>query len=121
ELPVLASGELPSRTAAVGAMPVSAAGAWTDDARDVAWRNSSPHELRDAIDHFHVPSGSARGDPTWAEWHYFNVLSPDGRRWAFISFIVAGQIPRGRWGGQVLVTTHEQGGASRRFTATVPA
>jgi hypothetical protein len=121
ELPVLASGELPSRTAAVGAMPVIAAGAWTDDARDVAWRNPSPHQLRDAIDHFHVPPDSARSDPTWAEWHYFNVLSPAGRRWAFISFIVAGQVPRGRWGGQVLITTHEQGGASRRFTATVPA
>jgi len=121
EAPVLASGELPSRTAAVGAMPAIAAGAWTDDSRDAAWRNPSPHGLRDAIDHFHLPPDSARSDPTWAEWHYFNVLSPDGRRWAFISFIVAGQVPRGRWGGQVLVTTHEQGGASRRFTATVPA
>ncbi len=121
ELPVLASGELPSRTAAVGAMPAIAAGSWSDDARDVAWRDPSPRELRDAIDHFHLPPDSARRDPTWAEWHYFNVLSPDRQRWAFISFIVAGQVPSGRWGGQVLVTTHEQGGASRRFTATVPA
>lgn len=121
ELPVLASGELPSRTRRVGALPPIAAGSWTDDARDIAWRDPSPHQLRDAIDHFHLPPDSARNDPTWAEWHYFNVLSADHKRWAFISFIVAGQVPNGRWGGQVLVTTHEQGGASRRFTASVPA
>jgi hypothetical protein len=59
---------------------------------------------------------------SWAEWHYVNVLSADGRRWAFVSLIVAGDVRGDRWGAQVLVTTHEQGspGASRRYSALVP-
>ena len=120
ELPVMATGEIPSRTQGVGAMPPIAAGEWRDDSLDRVWRDPSPAELRDAIDHFHLPPASVRGDPTWAEWHYFNVLSPDRMRWAFISFIVGGAIPDGEWGGQVLVTMHEQGGASRRYVTTVP-
>lgn len=121
EIPVLASGEIPSRSAAVGAGPSIASGSWSDDGEDVAWRDASPNELRQAIDHFHLPPPAARHDPTWAEWHYFNVLSKDGARWAFISFIVAGEVPDGRWGGQVLVTLHEQGRPSRRFVASVPS
>ncbi len=118
EVPVLASGEIPSRTIAVGAMPSLAAGAWNDDGADRRWRDPLPDELRHDIDHFHLPPASAHGDPTWAEWHYFNVLSADRKRWAFISFIVGGAVPNGQWGGQVLVTLHEQGGASRRYVAT---
>ena len=121
ELPVLAAGEIPSRTAALGAMLPVASGSWSDDTLDRAWRDPSSAELRHAIDHFHLPPKSARGDPTWAEWHYFNVLSPDHSRWAFVSFIVGGALPSGEWGGQVLVTLHSQGGASRRFVATLPS
>src|SRR5262249_42539274 len=121
ELPVLASGEIPSRTTAVGAMPELVAGAWADDGADRRWSDPLPDELRHDIDHFHLPPPAARTDPTWAEWHYFNVLSSDRRRWAFISFIVGGAVPNGKWGGQVLVTLHEQGGSSRRFVAAVPA
>lgn len=121
EVPVLAAGEIPSTSAAVGALPPVAAGGWTDDGLDLAWRDPQPDQLRHAIDHFHLPPAGARGDSTWAEWHYFNVLSQDASSWAFISFIVAGRIPDGRWGGQVLVTLHEQGKLSRRFVAAVPA
>lgn len=121
ELPVMASGDIPSRIQTLGALPPLKAGTWHDDSADARWRDPTPAELRDAIDHFHLPPAEARHDPTWAEWHYFNVLSPDRKRWAFISFIVAGEVPDGRWGGQVLVTLHEQGGRSRRFVATVPA
>lgn len=121
EVPVLANGEIPSLTQGVGAMPSISAGEWHDDSLDRVWRDPTDAELRDAIDHFHLPPAQARGDPTWAEWHYFNVLSPDRRTWAFISFIIGGAVPDGRWGGQVLVTMHEQGGASQRYVATVPA
>src|SRR4051812_3926914 len=120
ELPLTASGEIPSRTAAVGAMPPLSAGDWRDDGADLSWRDPQPNELRNAIDHFHLPPAEAKGDPSWAEWHYFNVLSSDRSRWAFISLIVAGQIPNGMWGGQVLVTLHQQNGPSRKFVATVP-
>jgi hypothetical protein len=121
EIPVLASGEIPSRSLAVGAGTSIADGTWMDDASDIAWRDPQPDRLRQVIDHFHLAPLASRPDPTWAEWHYFNVLSPDAKRWAFISFIVAGEVPAGPWGGQVLVTLHEQGGAARRFVATVPS
>jgi hypothetical protein len=117
ELPVRASGEIPSATAAVGAAPALAAGAWVDDASDRGWTNPTPEALKHAIDHFHLPPAGLASPESWAEWHYFNVLSADRRRWAFISFIIAGEVPDGRWGGQVLVTTHEEGRPARRFTA----
>ena len=121
EVPVMASGEIPSRSALVGAMPGLASGAWQDDSLDREWRDPSPRELRDEIDHFHLPPADARADPTWAEWQYFNVLSPDRSKWAFISFIIGGRVPNGQWGGQTLVTLHSQGGGSRRFVADVPS
>lgn len=121
EVPILTNGEIPSRTLAVGAQSPLAAGEWPDDSLDRVWRDPQTNELRHAIDHFHLPPAEARHDPTWAEWHYFNVLSADRSKWAFISFIVGGEVPGGQWGGQVLITTHEQGGASRRFVAGVAA
>jgi hypothetical protein len=120
ELPVLASGEIPSRTTAVGAMPPIVGGPWVDDGGDRRWAEPLPDELRHDIDHFHLPPPEARHDATWAEWHYFNVLSADRKRWAFISFMVEGEVPDGNWGGEVLVTLHEEGGSSRRFVASAP-
>ena len=120
EVPVRASGEIPSATAAVGAAPALAAGRWVDDAADRAWTNPSPAALKHAIDHFHLPPAGLANPESWGEWHYFNVLSADRKRWAFISFILAGEVPDGRWGGQVLVTTHEEGRGARRFTAVAP-
>lgn len=123
EVPVRASGDLPSLTKAVGAEPNVTSGAWADDSLDRRWRSPRLAELRHEIDHFHLPPVQAGTDPSWAEWHYFNVISPDRQQWAFVSFIVAGEVGSGsgRWGGQVLVTLHEQGRPERRFTATVPA
>ena len=121
EHPVRAGGEIPSLQRAVGAAMPLAAGVWEDDDGDRRWRDPTPVELRHEIDRFHLPPPAVRGDSTWAEWHYFNVVSADARRWAFVSFIVGGALPEGRWGAQVLVTLHEQGNPrSRRFTAIVP-
>lgn len=119
EFPVRAGGDVPSLTRIVGAPPNVIAGAWTDDTLDRQWRAPTLAELRHEIDHFHYPPASAAGDPSWAEWHYFNVISPDRRTWAFVSFIVAGDVGTkdGQWGGQVLVTLHEQGKPARRFTS----
>jgi hypothetical protein len=117
--PVRASGDIPSLTTAVGAPPDLTAGTWTDDAGDRRWRAPTSAELRAEIDHFHAVPAEARGDPSWAEWHYFNVISPDRRQWAFVSFILGGPVGDStqRWGGQVLVTVHEQGKPARRFTS----
>ena len=123
ERAVRVAGEIPSLTVAVGAGPDVVDGAWRDDSLDRRWRSPTDAELRHELDHFHDPPREVAGDPSWGEWHYFNVLSPDRSRWAFVSFIVAGEVggAPNRWGGQVLVTLHEQGKASRRFVSSVPS
>jgi hypothetical protein len=123
ERAIRASGDIPSLTAGVGAAPEVTAGVWSDDSLDRRWRAPTDAELRHDIDHFHSPPREAAGDPSWAEWHYFNVISADRRRWAFVSFILGGEVGGApdRWGGQVLVTLHEQGRPARRFTSTVPS
>ncbi len=120
EHPVRASGEIPSATHALGALPTIAAGEWDDDEGDRRWMTPTPAELRHDIDHFHVPGAGMANRDSWGEWHYFNVLSPDANRWAFVSFIVGGDVTGDRWGGQVLVTLHERGRAPRRFSRTAP-
>ncbi|MDB4880426.1 MAG: MacB-like periplasmic core domain protein [Gemmatimonadetes bacterium] len=123
EHPVRASADVPSLTRAVGAAPEIAAGRWDDDEADRRWHSPSAAELRADIDAFHNPPPEVRGDPSWGEWHYFNVITPDRRHWAFVSFILAGAVGDStrRWGAQVLVTLHEQGRPARRFTSTVPS
>ena len=120
DLPVRAVGEIPSATRAVGAAPELAAGHWDDDASDRRWLAPTAEELRHDIDHFHVPPADLERADSWGEWHYFNVLSDHGNRWVFLSLIVGGDVRGEEWGGQVLVTSHEQGGRSRRFVAMFP-
>jgi hypothetical protein len=120
EIPVRATGEIPSRGALVGAAPALVSGRWEDDEGDRRWRDPTPAELRHEIDHFHIPSGATARDESWGEWHYFNVVSADRRRWAFITLMVGGAMATDRWGGQVLVTLHEQGKPARRFVRLVP-
>ncbi|HXN76877.1 MAG TPA: hypothetical protein VN876_09585 [Gemmatimonadaceae bacterium] len=119
EFPVHASGDIPSATRAVGAAPEIMTGKWENDDGDRRWVAPTLVELRNEIDRFHVPSDSVANKDTWAEWHYFNVLSSDRKRWAFISFIVGGDVTGTQWGGQIGITLREQGGATRRFAATV--
>ena len=121
ERPVRATGELPSQSAAVGGVPSLAAGTWQDDDFDRRWRAPTAAELRADIDHFHLTPRDVDNRDSWGEWHYFNILSADKQRWAFISFIVGGAVPDGRWGGQVLVTLHEQGKPPRRFATPFPS
>jgi hypothetical protein len=120
EIPVRASGEIPSRSRLVGAAPELLVGAWEDDAGDRRWMAPTPAELYADIDRFHLPPEELAVAESWAEWHYFNVLSEDGTRWAFISFIVGGDVPDGEWGGRVLVALHGIGVPERRFVADVP-
>ena len=119
EHPVHATGEIPSATNAVGAAPEIVAGKWEDDDGDKKWIAPSLFELRNEIDHFHIPSDSVKDRDTWAEWHYFNVLSQGGKRWAFISFIIGGDVTGSKWGGNLGITLREQNGRTRRFAATL--
>jgi hypothetical protein len=119
EYPVNASGEIPSATRAVGAAPEIVDGKWDNDDGDRRWVAPTMAELRHEIDHFHLPSDSVANRDTWAEWHYFNVLSQGGKRWAFVSFIVGGDVTGTEWGGKLGITLREQSGATRRFGATL--
>ena len=121
EVAVRATGELPSRTAAVGGAPALRAGDWRDDPADARWATPTPAELLHDIDRFHLPAAGLADRSSWGEWHYFNVLSADQQQWAFITLMVGGAVPDGAWGGQVLVSLHTRGRPPRRFSARVPA
>jgi len=116
---VRASGEIPSRTVAVRGALAIAEGNWGDDEGDRRWISPTLAELRHDIDHFHLPPDSAANRESWAEWHYFNVLSDDGKRWAFISFIVAGDVTSNKWGASVAITLREEGTLSRKFESWI--
>ena len=119
EYAVKAGGEIPSKTRLVRGSLALESGEWRDDDGDRRWSSPTITELRDDIDHFHVPPDSVSNRETWAEWHYFNVLSADGKRWAFISFIVAGDVTSEKWGGSVTVTLREQEKISQKFESRI--
>ncbi|HUR00532.1 MAG TPA: ABC transporter permease [Gemmatimonadaceae bacterium] len=119
EFPVQATGEIPSLTRAVGAGAEVVSGSWVDDEGDRRWARPTLVELRNDIDHFHLPSDTLSSRDTWAEWHYFNVISSNSKRWAFISFIVGGDVTSDNWGGQIGITLRDQGGRTRRFALPV--
>jgi hypothetical protein len=99
-IPVRAGGVIPSRAARLGAGLRLLKGEWDDTSRDSAYIAPTPQQLYDELDHFHLPT---EADSTWGEWHYFNLVTgPD--EWWYISFLVGGLIPEGRWGGQLLLT-----------------
>ena len=120
EHPVRAAGEIPSRTLAVRGSLMVKAGEWRDDDGDRRWARPTITELRHDIDHFHLPPDSASNRDTWAEWHYFNVLSSDKKRWAFISFIIGVDVTSDKWGGSIAITLREEEKSSRRYEALVP-
>src|SRR6266550_3748183 len=120
EWTVRASGEIPSANLKVHAPRELKAGTWTDDDGDRKYMAPTPAELRHEIDHFHIPPDSVTKADSWAEWHYFNVLSADRKRWAFISFIVGGDPRTTKWSGSVTITLREEGGGTRKFVSLIP-
>ena len=111
-----AGGEIPSRSRALGAGLSLLAGRWEDAPADSAYIAPTPQQLYDELDRFHRPH---RSDSTWAEWHYFNVVSaPD--EWWYISYVVRGNVPAGRGAGVLLITRRRADGRYERFTATEP-
>ena len=116
-LPVRAGGEIPSRARALGSGIGVREGRWQDSPADSAYVSPTRQQLYDELDHFHLPP---RPDSAWGEWHYFNlVTSPE--EWWYLTYLVGGEIPDGRWGGRMLVTHRRRDGHSERFTAEVPA
>jgi hypothetical protein len=114
---VRAGGDIPSRAMALGAGLEVRQGSWRDSPADSLWIAPTPQQLYDELDRFHIPR---RADSTWAEWHYFNVtVSP--REWWYVTYLVGGALPDGRWGGRILVTHRRPGGGYERFTADAPS
>ena len=114
---VRSGGEIPSRARAVGAGLTAGSGTWSDSPADSAYVAPTAQQFYDELDHFHHPRSR---DSTWGEWHYFNVVTgPD--EWWYITYLVGGEVPSGKWGGQVLITHRAPGGRYERFTANVPS
>jgi hypothetical protein len=116
-VPVRAGGEIPSRAAAVGSGVQVIAGRWQDGLVDSSYIAPSAQQLYDELDRFHRPS---QPDSTWGEWHYFNVVVADDEWW-YLSYLIGGEVPSGRWGGQLLATHRRPDGGYERFAAPVPA
>lgn len=117
----IASAEIPSRAEAAGAIPDLLAGAWTDSDADAAWAYPTRPQLLNEIDRFHLPYGTAAGDSTWAEWHYFNFVL-DEERWLYLTFLIGGEVgTEGRWGGQLLASVREPRIGHRSYARDIPA
>lgn len=108
-VPVSAGGLIPSRAEALGVSPALVEGTWTDSPADRQWLAPGERALYASLDGLHLPTGEARGDSTWAEWHYFNVLLPDDEGWLYLTYMIAGEIPDGTWGGRMLGTVVRPG------------
>jgi hypothetical protein len=110
-VPVRAGGDVPSRGRAVGSALDVTAGRWEDSPADSGYIAPSRQQLYDEMDHFHQPPSP---DPSWAEWHYFNlVISP--QEWWYITYLIGGEVPGRLWGGQLLVTHRRRDGRYERF------
>lgn len=122
-IPVRALGEIPSASQAAGAVPPLASGVWEDNAADVAWLRPTPSERLHQMDRLHVVPASVPADArsSWAEWHYANVVSDDGRQRLFVTLMLVGDVPHGEWGAQVLISQQVDGRAVRRWSRRVPA
>jgi hypothetical protein len=110
---VRADGEIPSRATAVGAGLDVLEGAWMDAPVDSGYIAPSPQQLYDELDRFHIPR---HADSSWAEWQYYNIVIGPGEWW-YVTYLVGGQVPDGRWGARVLLTHRRPDGRYERFTS----
>jgi hypothetical protein len=91
-------------------------GRWEDSPADSAYVRPTRQQLYDELDRFHLPR---RPDSTWGEWHYFNLATgPD--EWWYVTYLIGGEVPQGRWGGRMLVTHRRPDGGYDRYTADAP-
>ncbi len=116
-LAVRAGGEIPSRARAVGSGLDVLSGSWEDSPADSSYVVPTPQQFYDQLDRFHLPP---RPDSTWGEWHYFNLVTGPAEWW-YVTYLVGGEVPVGKWGGQLLVAHRRPDGEYQRFTAQAPS
>jgi hypothetical protein len=114
---VRVGAEIPSRAAAVGTGLDVLEGRWADTRADSAYVSPTQQQLYDELDRFHVPR---RPDPSWGEWHYFNLVT-DADEWWYVSYLLGGELPEGKWGGRMLVTHRRRDGKYDRYMADAPS
>ena len=114
---VRSGGEIPSRSRAVGAELTIVSGAWADSPADSAYVTPTAQQLYDDLDRFHIPRIR---DSTWGEWHYFNVVTGP-EEWWYITYLIGGDLPAGKWGGQLLITHRDRSGRYEQFTSSSPS
>ncbi len=114
---VRAGAEIPSRARAVGSGLQVLSGRWNDSPADSAYIAPTAQQLYDELDRFHLPP---LPDSSWGEWHYFNLVTAENEWW-YITYLVGGQVPAGKWGGQMLITHRRPGGGYERFSSQIPS
>jgi hypothetical protein len=114
---VRAGAEIPSRARAVGSGLDVHSGRWDDSPADSAYVAPTAHQLYNELDRFHLPP---RPDSSWGEWHYFNLVTAKDEWW-HITYLVGGEVPAGKWGGQLLITRRRPGGRHERFNVQAPS
>lgn len=120
---VRAGAEIPSRAASVGSGLDVRSGAWRDSPRDSAYVAPTPQQLYDELDRFHLPP---RRDSSWAEWHYFNIVTGPNEWW-YVTYLIGGEVRHGKlseseakgWGGRLLVTHRRPDGKYERLDIPV--
>ncbi|HEU5305480.1 MAG TPA: hypothetical protein VFU40_12600 [Gemmatimonadales bacterium] len=110
-LAVRAGGEIPSRAATLGSGLDVRSGSWHDTPADSAYIAPTRQQLYDELDRFHLP---VRPDSSWGEWHYLNIV-PREDEWWYVTYLVGGEVPHGKWGGRLLVTHRRSDGKYERF------
>jgi hypothetical protein len=115
-VPVRAGAEVPSRARGVGSGLDVLSGRWDDSPEDSSYVGPTRQELYNELDRFHLPS---RPDSSWAEWHYFNLVTSPSEWW-YITYLIGGDVRGKNWGGQLIVTHRRLDGKYERFVAPAP-
>ena len=116
---VRAGGEIPSRAGCGRCRPGhTARHAGADSPRRLRLhRAHRRQQLYDELDRFHIPR---RADSSWAEWQYYNIVTGP-EEWWYVTYLVGGAVPDGRWGGRVMLTHRRPDGHYERFTSDAPS